>query len=261
MTVSNVAILSNDSVETTTAIVRQSSVTQSAASTNTLGSPSSITFISQSGQARLSLDSFQALATAIQSLNVPPTVSDFEVAVLGVVSGLNGLRLSLANAAVSNANYREQQKADKALAAMDQDSKDSVDALQKVGITRQADGSYSIDQKQLDQAYNQDPNAAYATLTTFAAQQSQAATSTDASKAQAASNAANAANTALQAAQVASQAAGQAAHPVQQAATTNFATGSSFGDSFQPQLAAQLAGASSFAARTAVTTYLAVSSL
>ncbi|HEY7987274.1 MAG TPA: hypothetical protein VIE17_10205 [Methylophilaceae bacterium] len=262
MAVSNVAILSNDSVEPTTAIVRQSGVTQNAANTATLGSPSSITFISASGQSRLSLESFQALATAVQTLNVPPTVSDFEIVVLGVVSGLSGLRLSLANAAVSNANYREQQKADKALQAIDQASKESVAALQKIGIDRQGDGSYTIDQKQLTKAYNEDPNATYATLTGFAAQASQAASSTDENKAQAvAASNADVANRALQVAQVASQAAVQAVQPVQQAATQNFATGASFGNSFQPQLATQLAGATSFAARTAVTTYIAVSSL
>ncbi len=262
MAVSNVAILSNDSVEPTTAIVRQSNVTQNAANNSTLSSPSSITFISASGQSRLSLESFQALATAIQTLNVPPTVSDFEIVVTGVVSGLSGLRLALANAAVSNANYREQQKAEKALAAIDQASKDVTAALQKIGIDRQADGSYSIDQKQLTKAFNEDPNATYATLTSFAAQASKAASSAEDSKAQAvAASNADAANHALQAAQIAGQAAIQAAQPLQQAATQNFATGASFGNSFQPQLATQLAGVTSFAARIAVTTYLAVSSL
>ena len=260
MAISSVAVLNGDGVDANAAAVRQSTAKDYLAavanddnSTSVAASfkSSSISFISQSGQARLSIDSFQALASAIQNLNVPPTVGDFKVAVQGVVSGLNGLRLSLANAAVANANFREQQRAEKALEAVDRatsasKANDFVSSLQKIGVDRQSDGGFTVNQKQLSKAFNEDKQGAFSTLTDFASQVSKAAetpSSEDGKKIKDAKRN-----------RQADQANAQSSQDTTQSTQQQGINQPVDGNSFQQQLA----GASSFAARSAVTSYLTV---
>jgi hypothetical protein len=236
---------------------------------------SSVTFISPSAHAMFSLESFQALATGILNQSTPPTVNDFKTVVRGVVTGLNGLRQTLANAAAANANYRESQRSVNTLNSINHTLANSpkafVESLKSVGIAQQNDGSYSLNQNQLTKAFATNSNAAYSTVSNFASQVSDAADA--AAKAASEKKAEDAAaQRAQDAKRQAAQSATQAAVPqpvvtqAPQAGVTQLSAPAPIPQASvqtpAPQPSdVQSTGASGFTAQTAVTTYLAVSSL
>lgn len=238
---------------------------------------SSVTFISPSAHAMFSLESFQALAASILNQSAPPTVNDFKTVVKGVVTGLNGLRQSLANAAAANANFRERQRSVTTLNSINNtlanNPKAFVESLKSVGIGQQSNGGFSFNQNQLTKAFATDSNGAYNTVSNFVSQVSDAADA--AAKAASEKKAEDAAAQRAQDAKRSRQADQSAAQSVATqpavpqtapAVTTQLAQpdpiqqSSDQASSSQPSVL-QSTGASGFTAQTAVTTYLAVSSL
>ena len=220
-----------------------------------------------------------ALAGALLNQSAPPTVNDFRTVVRGVVTGLNGLQQSLANAAAANANFRASQRSASTLNsinnALANNPKEFVASLKNVGIAQQSDGSFTLNQNQLTKAFATDSNGAFTTVSTFASQVSAAAdaaaSAADDKKAQdAAARRAEDAKRSRQAQQAAAQSTPtqapqpvvtQAPQPVvMQAPQSAPPLQSAVQPPLQQPFASQPTGAS-FTAQTAVTTYLAVSSL
>jgi hypothetical protein len=182
ISIPSVTVLKNEGVNVSAAVVRQASAQEIIASAEKeSASPSSSNFssvslISSSGKARLSLESFQAQAEALQNASAPPTLSDFKLAVLGVVSSFGALRTTLSNALVDNiggARAIENAKAfaDRISAG---NREDALSLSKKIGVETQADGSLGINQRQLVKSFNDDSNSAFSALKEFAAKLAEA---------------------------------------------------------------------------------------
>jgi hypothetical protein len=283
MTTTIASILNGNSLNSSASVVSLASpntvsrILAPAANQDSNTASSSITFISPSAQALFSQESFMALATALLNQLKPPTVNDFKVLVKGVVTGLNGLRQSLANAASANANFRESQRSARTLNSINStlanNPKEFVASLKKVGIEQQSNGSFTLNQNQLTKAYTTDRQGAVATVSKFASQVSDAADAAamaaDDKRAQdaAARRAADAKRyrqaqlAAAQEAQSMPPIVTQAAQPVVAPVPQSDPSQQSAAQQPANQQFASQVTSTSFTAQTAVTSYLAVSSL
>lgn len=209
--------------------------------------------LSAFGKVKLSLDDLQAKAKAqaVRNLGTPPTLSDFSVAVQGVVQSFNALSKTVAAAAASRDSSRAA-----AAAVVDQRSAQalkevrravagpngsSLDALQKIGISRQRDGTFDINQKQLEQSFLGNRDAALNTLNEVAARV------VDVTQQQLSGNGP----------------VGQRFNSLSELQDTRDTVQARLDSqrSFQQLLTAQLANAGGYVARNAVVTYLSVASL
>lgn len=181
MAITSVSLLNSNGVDASLAKLREGSLQEFAAA-QAQSSSSSITHISVSGKALISLDSLQASATAIKNSDVPPTVADFKILVSGVVGAINAVRQSVANASSSSGSLASTLR--KRLESVDQvtsKGQDLVSALRKIGVERQGDGEFAVNQKRLAKALREDGKGAFSTLADFASKLTQAA---DAKKAE-----------------------------------------------------------------------------
>jgi hypothetical protein len=181
ISIPSVTVLNGDGVDAAAAILRRGSAQEiiTAAEKEAASPPISsfISNISSSGQAKLSLESLQAKAEALKNAAVPPTLDDFKVVVQGVVSGINSVRATLVSALTesgsgSQAIARAKEFVDR-IAAGNKDE-DAVALAKKIGIERQADGGFAVNQKQLKKTFNEDDNGAFSALTEFAAKLAEA---------------------------------------------------------------------------------------
>ncbi|MCE9633719.1 MAG: hypothetical protein K8Q92_06000 [Methylophilales bacterium] len=256
---SNVTLLNSDGVSAAGAIARQGTAqeiiaaAQKEAASPTSSNFSSVSLISSSGKSRLTLESLQAQAGALQNANVPPTLSDFKVAVQGVVSSLNALGTTLANSLAEFGSGRS-------FVARAKEFVDSIVPAKKIGIESQGNGGFAINQKQLIKAFNEDGKGAFAALQEFAAMFVQARDvppaekpkqTDDTEKSKEAMRRADAAARNREADRVQQNQAQQ--NQVPQADVPK--------QDFQAQLGVQLDSASGFTAQTAVTSYLTVAAL
>lgn len=211
--------------------------------------------LSAFGKVKLSLDELQAKAQAVSKLSNPPTLSDFSVAVQGVVQSFNALSKTVSAAAASRENNRAaaaavvDQRPAQALKevrrAVAGPNDSSLDALQKIGISRQRDGTFDINQKQLEKSFLGNRDATLNTLNDVAARV------VDVTQNQLSSNGL----------------VGQRFNNVSarvselQDARDDVQARLDSQRNFQQLLTAQLANAGGFVARNAVVTYLSVASL
>ncbi len=259
ISISNVTVLNSDGVNAAGAIARQGSAQEIiAAAEKEAASPTSSNFssvsqISSSGKARLSLESLQARAVALQDSNVPPTASDFKVAVLGVVSSLNALSTALTS---SLAEFRSKGS----FAARAKEFVDSITPAKKIGIESQVNGSFFINQKQLIKAFNEDGKGAFATLQEFTAKFVQARDVPPAEKPKQADDTEKSKEAMRRADAAARNREADRAQQNQDQQSQVSQVNVPKPDS-QTQLGAQLGSASGFTAQTAVTSYLTVAAL
>ncbi|MFM9912929.1 MAG: hypothetical protein ACKVN9_05300 [Methylophilaceae bacterium] len=258
ISISSVTVLNSDGVNAAAALVRQGTAQEIiAAADKEAASPSSSNFssvslISSSGKARLSLESLQAQAGALQNASAPPTVSDFKVAVQGVVSSLNALGAALTN---SLAEFRSKGS----FAARAKEFVDSITPAKRIGIESQGNGSFAINQQQLVKAFNQDSKGAFAALQDFTAKFIQAKDTQPAEKPKQADDTAKKEEMRRADAAARNSAADQAqANQDQQNKALQLDIPK---QDFSTQLSAQLDSASGFTAQTAVTSYLTVAAL
>lgn len=259
ISISNVTVLNSDGINAAGALARQGSAqeiiaaAEKEAANPTSSNFSSVSQISSSGKARLSLESLQARAGALQDANVPPTVSDFKVAVQGVVSSINALSTALTN---SLAEFRSRGS----FAERAKEFVDSITPARKIGIESQAGGGFAINQKQLTKAFNEDGKGAFAALQEFAAKLSQAKDAPppdktnekdDTEKSKEAMRRADAAARNREADRA--QQSQDQSKPVPQVDVPK--------QDFPSQLGAELGSASGFTAQTAVTSYLTIAAL
>lgn len=174
MAITSVTLLNSNGVDAALAKQREGSL-QDFLAAQPQTSSSSVTRISASGQALVSLESLQAFAEAAKNANVPPTVSDFKVLVSGVVSGINAVRQSVTSAAKSeNSLANSLQKRLDAIDQIASKSRESGSALSKLGINQEDGGGFTINQKQLAKSFNEDKQGTFATFSDFVSKVSSA---------------------------------------------------------------------------------------
>ncbi len=123
--------------------------------------------ISPAGQAMLALDNFQNSAETFKTTASYSTARYLQVVVQGVVGSLNALRNVLTTAATTRSRYSAAMGS--ILQAIDRSAADGdLAALQQVGIQRNTNGNFSINQDQVVKAYNEDGAKAFSTVVDFA---------------------------------------------------------------------------------------------
>lgn len=158
-----------DSIDAQSALQRKG-VPPSAGVRGTQPAASDASFVSNispAGQAMLALDNFQSSAETFKSSASYRTIRYLQVVVQGVVGSLNSLRNVLTAAATTRSRYSAAMGS--ILEAIDRSAADgNLVALQQVGIQRNSNGSFSINQEQVIKAYNEDGANAFSTVVDFA---------------------------------------------------------------------------------------------
>lgn len=207
------------------------------------------TQLSVFGRVKLTLDDIKAKAQALENLSSPPTLSDFKVAVQGFVQSLNALNKTVNEATAKSAAIESDSRPAQALneirKAVAGSDGEGLSSLQKIGISSQQDGTFSINRKQLEQSLRDDPGGTLSTLSDVADRVEKAADE------QLSGNGS-----------VDNEASGLNGQSSEQEETRSDAQARiDSRKNFQQLLAAQLANAGGYVARNAVTTYFSVAAL
>ncbi|OGT01111.1 MAG: hypothetical protein A3F73_12210 [Gallionellales bacterium RIFCSPLOWO2_12_FULL_59_22] len=116
------------------------------------------------GQFQSSLSDLQSKAQSLRNLSMPPNFQDLQVVVQGFVQSINSLKESVSRLAskqsAPNADSKLGQAVDSVRKAVDRDGGNALPALQKVGVSRQADGMFSVNDKQLGEIFQNDRSGA-----------------------------------------------------------------------------------------------------
>ena len=127
-----------------------------------------IAHISAFGQFQSSLADLQNKAQSLKNLSNPPTFQDLQVVVQGFVQSVNSLKESASRLASRQndpiADSRLGQAANNVRKAVDEDDRNTLSALQKVGVSRQADGMFSIHETQLGESFQNDRSGAFSAM-------------------------------------------------------------------------------------------------
>jgi hypothetical protein len=212
---------------------------------------SSRTQLSDLGRTRLALDDLRSSTETARNLNNPPALSEFRSAVQGVVQSLNALNQTVRTAEINTSDRRPQQILNEVRnTAENTTTNEGENALQRLGIATQQDGTFTVNQRQLDQSFQADPAEAQDALDELA------------------NNLNRVAERQLNGtvAQPEREDNTQQAQSIRQAIADEEAreqqrSQQDARESFRQLLAAQLANAGSYSARNAVTTYFNVSTL
>lgn len=113
--------------------------------------------LSALGQVKSSLADLQNKAQALKSFSKPPTLEDFKVVVQGFVQSFNSISKSVKELTSKQSTLGTDSRPVHALndvrKAVNGDNGNTFTSLQKLGISQQADGVFSINQKQLDKSF------------------------------------------------------------------------------------------------------------
>jgi hypothetical protein len=211
---------------------------------------SSRTQLSDFGRTKLALEDLQTSTETARNLNNPPALSEFRSAVQGVVQSLNALNQTVRAADTNSTDRRPQQALNEVRnTAENTTTEDGVSALQRLGIATQQDGTFTVNQRQLDQSFQADPSEAQSALNELSDRIDRAA------EQQLNGATARSESDSTQQAQTVRQAIADEEVREQQRSQQDTR------ENFRQLLSAQLANAGSFAARNAVTTYFNVSTL
>lgn len=124
------------------------------------------------GQFQSSLADLQSRAQSLKNSSKPPTFQDLQVVVQGFVQSLNSLRESASRLAsrqeASAAENRFAQAADGVRKVVDGDDPGALSALQKMGVSRQADGVFSVNDRQLGGLFQDDRSGALSAVSDMA---------------------------------------------------------------------------------------------
>ena len=211
---------------------------------------SSRTQLSDLGRTRLALDDLRTSTETARNLNNPPTLSEFRSAVQGVVQSLNALNQTVRSGETSTSDRRPQQILNEVRnTAENTTTEEGENALQRLGIATQQDGTFTVNQRQLDQSFQADPVEAQSALDELSNRLNRVA-----EQQLNGTIARQEADSAQQAQSVRQAIADEEVREQQRSQQETR-------ESFRELLAAQLANAGSFSARNAVTTYFNVSTL
>lgn len=212
---------------------------------------SSTTQLSAFGRTKSSLEDIKASAQAINNLSNPPTFSDLKVAVQGFVQSINALASTVKQAGLDASeksaavvDTRPSQALNEINKAFSGQGGSSLAALQKLGISEN-EGTFSINQRQLETAFQENRQGSLSALVEVADRVESAADRqlTGAPPVDQQNNATAPAESQSD----------DARNEAQATAAQR--------DSFKELLAAQLANAGGYIARNAVITYFSVAAL
>ncbi|HEX5337349.1 MAG TPA: hypothetical protein VFW53_02820 [Gallionella sp.] len=159
MMISSISYLPSSAVDTTQApsAVAQQSSTATQQNTQANSTASAIVKLSSTGQAAASLTDLRDKATALKSLSAPPTALDFKVIVQSFVQSFNSVAASVKDWAAKQRTASAENNSPYSLKNINKDTNNaaanSLASLQQYGISQQANGTYSVNQKQLDKSY------------------------------------------------------------------------------------------------------------
>jgi len=127
------------------------------------------TQLSLFGKVQSSLADLQARAQALKGFEKSPNLNDLKVAVLGFVQAFNTVHTVVVKATQKQAPLANDSRSTRALAEVSRavippDNTPSRTALEKIGITREKDGSLSVDQTALEKALREDQSGTLNTL-------------------------------------------------------------------------------------------------
>lgn len=131
------------------------------------------TQLSAFGRVKSSLADLQAKAQALKSFSKPPTLEDLKTVVQGFVQSFHNLsktvnEVSSQKQSALNGDVRPGQALNEIRKAAAGANDASIGALQKLGIDRQKDGTFSINQKTLDKSFQADRAGMLTTLSDVA---------------------------------------------------------------------------------------------
>ena len=156
MTISIVGLSSN-TTSTSTSQVPAGFDPQSPLSTLQSTEKSALAQLSSLGQAKSSLADLQNKAGALKNFSKPPTFADFQVVVQGFVQSFNSLNKNVSTLASKqdalNADSRSGQALNSISKAIVGANGSGLSGLQKMGISQQANGTFSINQNQLAKSF------------------------------------------------------------------------------------------------------------
>ena len=121
------------------------------------------TQFSDFGRTKLSLENVKDAAETARNINNPPALSEFKNAVQGVVKSLNALNETV-RAAETATDQRPLQALNEVRNALAASNEDGADTLQKLGISTQQDGTFAINQRQLERSFKEDSQGAQSAL-------------------------------------------------------------------------------------------------
>jgi len=152
--ITSISYLPSNTVGTSAATTGSGSQTSLASSQLNVGG--AVAQLSAFGQVKSSLADLQNKAQALKNFSKPPTLEDFKVVVQGFVQSFNSISKGvkeLTSKQVLGADSRPGQALNDVRKAVNGDSGNTFTSLQKLGISQQADGVFSINQKQLDKSF------------------------------------------------------------------------------------------------------------
>ena len=156
MTISIVGLSSN-ATSTSTSQVPAGFDPQSPLSILQNKEDSALAQLSSLGQVKFSLADLQNKAGALKNFSKPPTFADLQVVVEGFVRSFNSLnknvRALTSKQGAFNADNRSGQALNSVNNAIAGANGNGLFALQKMGISQQANGTFSINQNQLAQSF------------------------------------------------------------------------------------------------------------
>ena len=154
MTISIIGVSSN-TINTSVSQVAAGSEPQSPLSTLQNKDNSAIAQLSALGQAKASLTDLQNKAQALKNFSKPPTFTDFQLVVQGFVQSFNSLNknISALKQSALNADNLSGQALNNVSMAIAGTNESGFFSLQKMGISQQASGSFSINQNQLEKSF------------------------------------------------------------------------------------------------------------
>lgn len=127
----------------------------------------SVVQLSSFGQVRSSIADIQNKARALLTVNQSPNLSDFKGIVQAFVQSLNSIRKAVSNLALSGDSWSGE-TLDGISKALDGSNGGTFSALKELGISQQDNGTFSVDQKQLEKAFQENPQGALSVVSDIA---------------------------------------------------------------------------------------------
>ena len=139
---------------------------------------SSVVQLSSFGQVKSSLADIQNKARALLTVSKSPNLADFKVVVQAFVQSLNSIRKTVSDLTSEKGALNGDSRPSQALSdinkAVDGPNGSAISALKDLGISQQGNGAYSVDQKQLEKAFQDNPQNASSVIADLASRVTQA---------------------------------------------------------------------------------------
>ena len=167
MAISSINLLPN-SIGASPARVQAGPSPQSSLATQPRKEGSAIAQLSAFGQVKASLADLQNKAHALKNLSKPPTFQDFQLVVQGFVQSLNSLNRNASQLTSKQGTLSADNRPGQILNGVRQavvgTNQNSLSSLHKMGISQQANGTLSINQKQMKKSFQDNRPSALASM-------------------------------------------------------------------------------------------------